>query len=408
MNAGRCILHVDMDAFYAAVERLDDPSLAGKPLLVGGRDGRGVVCAASYEARVFGCRSAMPMAQALRLCPHAVVRPVRFDRYREVSRQIHTVFERFTPDIEPLALDEAFLDLTASLRALGPALDLARQLKRNILRETGCTASVGISYCKFLAKLASDLEKPDGLVVLTADDVETRLPALPVTRIWGVGPAVARRLADLAVHTIGELRNADPRLLASRLGRLAPRLLDLAHGRDDRPVVTDRRAKSIGHEHTFFDPLMTRAAAETELLAAVEHVAFRLRRAGRAAPGVTVKLRTTDYRTLTRSTTLPLATDVTAELYDAARAAFATWADTHFEPMRLLGVQLHPLHDSPQQALFDLSPRGDHDRQARVDAATDRIRQRFGPRAIRRLGPPVPSQPDDPLRPPDVNRTLPP
>lgn len=400
MSDERCILHVDMDAFYASVELLDHPHLRGQPVLVGGRDGRGVVCAASYEARAFGCRSAMPMAHALRLCPQAVVLPVRFDRYREVSRSVHTVLERYTPDIEPLALDEAFLDLTGSLRRLGPPLEIARRIKADIRRETGCSCSVGVSYCKFLAKLGSDLEKPDGLVVLTRADVETRLPQLPVSRLWGVGPVLQRQLAQMSIHTIADLRRADPRWLAVRIGRRFPRLIDLAFGRDDRPVVTDRVAKSIGHEHTFFDPLPTRDAAETELLAQVEWVAFRLRRSGRAARAVTVKLRTTDYRTRSRTTTLPAATHITTELYGAARSALAAWADEGFEPLRLLGVQLHNLHAGPQETLFDRStpddggarddrcPRDDRETQRRVDAATDRIRQRFGHDAIRRLGGP--------------------
>lgn len=389
MPDDRTILHVDMDAFYAAVELLDHPELTGKPLLVGGRDGRGVVCAASYEARRFGCRSAMPMSQALRLCPHAAVLPVRFDRYREVSRRVHTVFERFTPAIEPLSIDEAFLDLTGTRRLLGDPADVAARIQREVLAETGCTCSVGVSYCKFLAKLASDLEKPRGLVLFGRPEVESRLPKLPVTRIWGIGPKAAAKLAGYAIHTIGDLRRADPAFLARRFGSDSTRLIDLAWGRDDRPVVTDRASKSIGHENTYFDPLDTPGAVEGELLAGVEQVAFRLRRSGRAARGVTVKIRTTDFRTVTRSVTLELATDVTGELWRAARQAFVAWASQKFAPVRLIGVQVKSLGPATDTTatLFPLSPNPDHERQSRVDTATDQIRQRFGTNAIRRLGP---------------------
>lgn len=385
MNRDRTILHVDMDAFYAAVELLDRPDLRGKPLLVGGRDGRGVVCAASYEARAFGCRSAMPMSQALRLCPHAAVLPVRFERYREVSRRVHAVFERFTPAIEPLSIDEAFLDLTGSRRLLGDPADVAARIQREVLSETGCTCSVGVSYCKFLAKIASDLEKPRGLVIFGRQ----RLPLLPVTRIWGVGPKAAAKLAGYAIHTIGDLRSADPAFLAARFGSDTQRLIDLAWGRDDRPVVTDRASKSIGHENTYFDPLHNPGAVEAELLAGVEQVAFRLRRSGRAARGVTVKIRTTDFRTVTRSVTLDAATDVTGELWRAARQAFAAWASQRFAPVRLIGVQVKSLSPATDATatLFPLSPAPDHERQSRLDTTTDKIRQRFGANAIRRLGP---------------------
>lgn len=375
-----------MDAFYAAVEVLDDPSLRGKPVLVGGSTGRGVVSAASYEARVFGCRSAMPIGQALRLCPHAIVRPVRFHRYREVSRQVFGIFDRYTPAVEGLSIDEAFLDLTGSERLLGDAVGVAGRIKRDVRAETGCTASVGVSYCKFLAKLASDLEKPDGLTVFGRAEVETRLPGLPVTRIWGVGPKAAARLAGYAIHTIGDLRRAEASFLLARFGDDIHRLIDLAHGRDERPVVTDRDAKSIGNENTFFDPLETKSAVLHEMLEETEQVAQRLRRAGKLARTITVKIRTTDFKTVTRSQTIETPTDVTADFWLAAQACFGNWAERAFAPVRLIGVQVKDLSSRGelQLSLFDNAGR---EKQAKVDGATDRIRDKFGKDAIKRLGP---------------------
>lgn len=388
MSEPRSILHVDMDAFYASVEVLDEPSLRGLPVLVGGTSGRGVVSAASYEARRFGCRSAMPMAQALRLCPQAVVRPVRFARYREVSRKVFAVFERYTPAVEGLSVDEAFLDLTGTGKLHGPAVDVAKRIKRDVVEATGgCTCSVGVSHNKFLAKLASDLNKPDGLTVFGPAEVETLLPTLPVTRIWGVGPKAAARLASYAIHTIGDLRRADVGFLAHRLGDDAHRLHRLAFGLDDRPVTTDREAKSVGQEQTFFDPLSVPDAVRAELLAETEHVAARLRKARVRARTVTVKIRTEDFRTVTRSQTLAVPTDVTAELWAAARACFDAWALDRFEAVRLIGVQAKELTPADDGAQLDLFSQPGHDRQAQLDTAADKIRARFGPDAIKRLGP---------------------
>lgn len=386
IDTHRSILHVDMDAFFASVECLDDPSLRGKPLLVGGTSGRGVVSAASYEARVFGCRSAMPMGQALRLCPHAIVKPVRFHRYREVSRQIFDIFERFTPTIEGLSVDEAFLDLTGTERLHGSPESVARGIKHAILSETGCTASVGVSYCKFLAKLASDLEKPDGLTLFGHREVETLLPKLPVTRIWGVGGKTATRLAGYSIHTIGDLRKVDPTFLRNRFGEDADRLIHLAFGRDTRPVVGDRDAKSIGNEQTYFDPLTRPDEVRHELLGETEHVAWRLRKSRVKARAVTVKIRNSDFKTVTRSHTLPSPTDVTAELWEAARSCFDAWAKRHFQAVRLIGVQAKELV-SASEVQLDLFNHATHEKQTRVDSATDRIKAKFGESAIKRLGP---------------------
>src|SRR4051812_1643893 len=247
----RAILHVDMDAFFASVEVRDNPELRGKPVLVGHDGPRGVVAAASYEARVFGCHSAQPMAVAKRLCPQAVVVSGRQGRYREASEQVFAIFERFTPGIQPLSIDEAFLDVTGSLRALGPAEGIAAEIKRAVRAETQLTASVGVAPNKFLAKLASDLEKPDGLTVVRPEDVDRVLTPLPIGKIWGIGPKTAKRLNDLNVKTIGDLRRMSIEWLTERFGSDAEHYRDLALGRDERPVTPDRQAKSIGQEETF-------------------------------------------------------------------------------------------------------------------------------------------------------------
>lgn len=382
----RSILHVDMDAFFASVEVLDDPTLKGKPLLVGGVSGRGVVAAASYESRVYGCRSAMPMSQALRLCPHAIVRKPRFHRYKEISRKVFDIFERYTPLVQGLSIDEAFLDLTGTERLLGPAAQVARRIKEDIRGETGCTGSVGVSFNKFLAKLASDMDKPDGLTILGPAEVEARLPALPVTRIWGVGPAMAKRLAGYAIHTIADLRRADVAFLTARFGDEAQRLIDLSFGRDDRPVTPDRDAKSIGNENTFPEDLTQADEVRAAILEEAESVAARCRKAGLVARTVTVKIRTSDFRTVTRSRTRPAPTNLTADIWAEAKSLFDTWALDHFAPIRLIGVtakDLSPLGG----AQLDLFGGAKDEQQSKVDAATDRIRAKFGKEAIKRLGP---------------------
>jgi DNA polymerase IV len=391
----RSILHVDMDAFYASVEEVDDPSLRGRPLLVGGPSTppatplaagvvvHGVVTTANYEARKYGCRSAMPMMAALRLCPRALLKPARFHRYREVSRQVHALFERYTPVVEGLSLDEAFLDLTGTERLHGPAEDVARRIKAEILAQTGCTASVGVSYCKFLAKLASDLEKPDGLTVFGPEQVRTVLPTLPVTKIWGVGPKAAEKLEGYGVRLIGDLGRMPEEFLRQRLGSEAGRLLALSRGEDDRAVETDRDAKSIGHEQTFFEPLATAQAARDELLSQVEQVSERLRRYGMRARCVSIKLRTPDFRTVTRAHTFENATDQTREIWLGALGCLETWLAGGFRPLRLLGVTAKELEASAgrESGLF---PDVEGEKQSRLDAATDAIRQRFGGGAIGR------------------------
>jgi len=382
MPADRVILHVDMDAFFAAIAVLDDPSLKGKAVLTGGTGPRGVVTTASYEARKYGCRSAMPTAQALRLCPHAVCVKVPGERIREKSRQVFELLDAFSPLVQPVSVDEAFLDLTGSTRLLGDGKSVAEQLRRRIRDETGLTASVGVAPNKFLAKLASDLDKPDGLVVITPENLDATLNPLPVSRLWGVGPATQRTLERHHLRTIGDLRRLSEDRLSRLLGKLGPHLYRLSRGIDDRPVVSDRHAKSIGQERTFGQDLDHPEEVRQVMLQEAEQVARRLRRKSVTARGVTVKIRFGDYETITRSTVLGEPTDATAPLFAAAKDLFDRWAAHGFRPVRLIGVTATHLDHGPQQLDLFADPSADRDR--RVDTALDAIAERFGDRAVHR------------------------
>ena len=383
MNApsGRSVIHLDLDAFYASVEQAENPQYRGRPVIVGGSVRRGVVSAASYEARRFGVRSAMPMAEALRRCPDAVVLPVRMARYSEISRDVFRIYRDYTPLVEPLSLDEAFLDVSASLALFGPALEIARTIRRRVREEIGLTVSAGVAPNKFLAKIASDLEKPDGLVHVPADAVRSFLDPLPVSRIWGVGPVTARKLEQRGVRTIGQLRRLPRRELTGRFGAAGEQLYELARGIDDRPVVPWRPPKSVGNEETFEVDLEDRADLERELLRLAERVARRLRRQGLRGRTVTLKLRTARFRTVTRSRTLAGETDDGAVLFRTARDLLGS-TDAAGEPVRLLGVQVSGLVDAAaplQPGLFEDGPR----RRSRLNRAVDELRDRFGEDVLR-------------------------
>jgi DNA polymerase-4 len=380
--ADRAILHVDMDAFFASVEVLDDPSLRGKPVLVGGNGPRGVVAAASYEARKFGCHSAQPMSVARRLCPQAIVVKGHYHRYRELSDAVFAIFERFTPLIQPLSIDEAFLDVTGSLRLLGPAPDIARNIKNAIKSETGLTASVGVAPNKFLAKLASDLEKPDGLVVINPQDIDRVLPPLDIGKIWGIGPKTAAKLARLNIKTIGDLRKMSLEWLTERFGIDAEHYRRLALGQDDRPVTPDRQAKSIGQEETFGVNLDDRDELRSHLFAQAEQVGRRLRKAGLRAKSVWVKIRFGDFKTISRQLTLDEASDVTVTLYEAARTLFDAWAKESFSPVRLIGMAAKNLSEGPDQ--LSLFPDPKTQKQKSMDSVMDQINQKLGKSTIRR------------------------
>ena len=380
----RTILHVDMDAFFAAVEALDNPDLRGLPVVVGGKpQSRGVVAAASYEARAFGIHSAMSSWQAHRLCPQAVFVKPRGGRYREASRRVFDIFHEFTPLVEPVSIDEAFLDVTGSRRLFGTAVSIGRTIKRRIRDEIGLTASVGVAPNKFLAKLASDLEKPDGFVIVTPKNAERILADLPVGRIWGVGPRLQETLAGLGIRKIGDLLTCPPEVLHDRLGPYADTLLDLAHGRDDRPVVVDECAKSIGAERTFESDIHGTSPLRRKLDEMVDEVARRLRRKGLRARTVTLKARFPDFTTQTRSQTLSTPTSRTLVLRRTARDLLEHRLGRAGRPLRLLGVSLSNLErsDEGQADLFDDV---EERTEGQIDHIVDELQDRFGPDAIRR------------------------
>ncbi len=377
----RQILHIDMDAFFASVEQLDDPSLRGKPVLVGGGERRGVVAAASYEARRFGVHSAMPMAQAVRRCPQAIVVPPRGHRYSEVSAQVFAIFGRFTPLVEGLSVDEAFLDVTASQRLFGDGETIARRIRAAIREELGLTASAGVAPSKFVAKIASDLEKPDGLVVVRPEEIERFLAPLPVERMWGVGPKAAERLRAMGYATIGDLACADARVLERALGSWGREVRELARGHDDREVVPDREAKSIGAEETFDEDLTDRAAIERTLLAHSVRVARRLHEAGLFARRVTVKIKYADFTLKTRQLRLPEPIDDATSLFEAARELLDRFAIAG-RRVRLTGVSAGELAAGlPQPTLFS-DPRREQRRA--VESVVAELRERFGTQGVTR------------------------
>lgn len=372
----RIIAHVDMDAFYASIEIRDDPTLAGRPVVVGGgSDARGVVSAASYEARKYGIHSAMPTARAERLCAELVILPVNFAKYREVSGQIMETLGGFSPTIEPLSLDEAFLDLTGTERLLGAPHAIGRRIKDAIRDRTRLTASVGIAPVKFVAKIASDLEKPDGLVVVSGPVAEFLRP-LEIKRLWGVGPRTREVLESLGIRTIGALAVFDRQRLVRRFGPHAEHLQDLARGVDERAIVPDWEAKSYSHEETFVRDLTDTEYLEAVLLDQALRVSRRLRRDGVAGRIVQLKLRYHDFRTLTRRVTLPAATADTGEIYAAGAALFhGTWTRA---AIRLIGVGVSGIVPAAAEALslFD-APRA-CDRRRRLAETIDRLEERFG------------------------------
>ena len=384
----RAIIHADMDAFYASVEQKDNPALAGKPVIVGGAaESRGVVSAASYEARQFGVHSAMPTARAQRLCPHGVFLPVRMARYQVVSRQIRGLFECYTPLVEPLSLDEAFLDVTGSVRLFGPAAEIGRKLKAEVRQKTGLTVSIGVAPNKFLAKLASDYGKPDGFVEVTDEAKLAFLEPLEVTRLWGVGGATARVLRECGVRTIGHLREVPLDLLERKLGTSAETLLDLASGEDDREVVPDAEAKSIGSESTFPVDVSDIYALETMALEHAETVASRLRACGLRARTVHLKVRFSDFKLTTRSATLDEATDRTDLIAGAAADLLRRHERTRRRSVRLIGVSASQLTSCGEHQLRLFGP-DDDQRQRRLDQAVDTIREKLGEHSIKRHGRP--------------------
>jgi len=370
MAERRAIIHVDMDAFYAAVEQLDNPAWRGRPVVVGQLGPRSVVATASYEARPFGVRSAMPTLTAKRLCPDAVFVAPRMSRYREVSREVFEVFAEVTPDIEALSLDEAFLDVTASLRLFGgDVATIGRHVKREILARTGLTASVGMAHNKLLAKLASELGKPEGFLRIAPDAVTATLDPLPVGRLWTVGRVAEAALQRNGIRTIGELRRADPARLAAALGRSADGLQRLARGEDERPVESAVQEKSLSAETTFEQDLKSLDAAQDWLARLAERVGERVRAHGLAGRTVTVKLRRPPFDTCTRQASLTRPTAATDEILACARRLLETWWQAEQRPaLRLLGVGLSGFETGAQEDLFTSgrAPAASRDRLADV------------------------------------------
>jgi DNA polymerase-4 len=378
---GLGILHADLDAFYANVEVLKDPSLRGRPLLVGGTGNRGVVSSASYEARAYGCRNAMPMAHARRLCPQAVVRPPDFDACRRYSRQVMRIFQSVTPLVEPLALDEAFLDVRGARRLFGDAIRIARELRRRVQETTGLPLTVGVAANKYLAKLASTRGKPDGLFVVPPSRALEFLHPLPAEALWGAGSATIAALGRYGLRTVGDVARAPRALLERALGpAVGAQLAELAWGRDERPVQPYEPAKSVGSEETFASDIDDPEALAREVLRCAVRVGRRLRDAGLAGRTVTLKLRFADFRTITRSRTLPGPTDTDTELYRVA-AELLTRLGLDRSPIRLVGVTVSNLVSDAAPLQLQFSERQRAAWAAAVRAA-DRVRARFGDDAV--------------------------
>ena len=374
-----------MDAFYASIEQLDHPEYKGRPVIVGADPkagkGRGVVAACSYEARKFGIRSALPISRAWKLCPQGVyVRP-RMNRYVEVSQQVMDVFRRYTDLVEPLSIDEAFLDITGSVALLGPADEIARSIKKAIREATGMTASVGLAPNKFLAKIASDLKKPDGLVVLQEDDVDQFLRDLPISRLWGVGPKTEARLHEMGFRTIGQLAAASRESLVRTLGSLGEHLYQLSHGKDDRQVVPDWERKSVGTETTFDEDTDDRDLLLRTILELSDHVAERLRKDEYRARKVTLKLRYSNFSTHTKQHSLDRLIQTGDEIAAVARQLFSQFPLNR--KIRLIGVSAGDLHrgreDPEQLTLFATS-----NPKEKLGHAVDAIKEKFGIDSLRR------------------------
>jgi len=396
----REIIHLDLDAFYASVEMLDNPEIAGKPVIVGGGGKRGVVTAASYEARKFGVHSAQPVATARRLCPDGVFLPVRMGRYKEMSDRVFEIFRRFSPLVEALSIDEAFLDVTGTDRLFGGALEVARKIKEAVASETGLTVSAGVAASKFVAKIASDMNKPDGLTVVPRGKEKEFLGPLPVGKLWGVGKVTETALHRMGVKTIGDLASVPAENLKKRFGKHGLHLHRLANGIDDREVEPEHEVKSIGHEDTYDEDIRDREAIGKELLSLAHRVSSRLRRKGFRGRTVTLKVKYRDFTQITRAATLPSPTDDGATIYRTVLPLLKK-TEAGRRPVRLLGISVShfgekrfPREEWGQIPLFGQRPeprppssRGttarDPARTAKLNEAVDRIREKYGERGIR-------------------------
>ncbi|MCW9023381.1 MAG: DNA polymerase IV [Gammaproteobacteria bacterium] len=380
------IIHVDMDAFYASVEEREQPGLRGRPVIVGGAaESRGVVAAANYAARKFGIHSAMPTSQAVRLCPDLVLLRPRMSLYSEVSQQIHKIFLRYTPEIEPLSLDEAFLGVDASERLFGSAHDIGLGIKEDIKNELSLVASVGIAPTKFVAKIASDIDKPDGFREVAKSDVQAFLDPLPVGRLWGVGKATNAEFERLGIKTIKQLRHQPLDAIEYRFGKSGKHLWELAHGIDPRVVVTDQKARSISNETTFASDIRESAVLRSILMDLTEQVSFRLRRHNYYCTTVQIKLRHADFKTITRSQSLPNNTQNTQDIWKTAVGLLDKALAGKSTPIRLLGVGVSGLTKQAQGILQeDLFSTTTTEKEQKLDHIADDIKNRFGTGSIKR------------------------
>jgi len=382
MSESRAILHVDMDAFFAAVEQFDNPELAGQPVVVGGSGGRGVVAAASYEVRRFGVHSAMPMREALKRCPHAVVVSPRFKRYREVSGQVFEIFGEFTDLVEGLSLDEAFLDVTGSMGLFGSAEAMAREIKNRIRVRTGLTASVGVSHNKLLAKLASEMNKPDGLVVIRPAEVTTILAPMPVRRLHGIGAKTAARLEQQGIHTLGQLRRAPESVLWPLFRRETREMRERASGIDDRPVVSDAPEKQISSEETFDVDIKDHEELRQRLAQLADRTAERLRARQLKAGMISIKVRRRDFETYTRQKSFGPPTQETRLIVQVATDLLDRWFEEQPRAaVRLLGVGVSDLAPAQQLDLFTTRESAE---AGKLDETLDRIRGKYGTEAVKR------------------------
>jgi DNA polymerase-4 len=376
------IIHLDMDAFYPSVEALDNPALKGKPVIVGGSKERGVVSSASYEARKFGIHSAQPMAKAKRRCPDGIFLPVRMSRYQEVSKQVFEIYHRFTPLVEPVSIDEAFLDVTGSTRIFGPPETIAKMIKKTILLQTGLTVSAGVAPSKFVAKIASDIDKPDGLTVVPFNGIREFLDPLPVKKMWGVGKMTQLMLRRFNIRTFRELRRTPVTFLEKKFGKQGVKMHVLAMGVDDRDVTPEHDVKSMGHEQTFLHDITSLDAAKKELFALGNKVARRMRHRGVTGKTVTLKVKYHDFVQITRSTTLPKPTDDGLEIYSTGCRLLEKTRVT-IKPIRLLGISLSHLNFlgmGTQLSLFD-QDRSSQKRR-RLNTALDSLYEKFGDQSV--------------------------
>ncbi|MBN1271144.1 MAG: DNA polymerase IV [Candidatus Aminicenantes bacterium] len=385
MEKEQFIVHVDMDAFFASIEQRDHPEHQGKPVIVGadpqeGR-GRGVVSACSYEARKFGIHSALPISTAYKLCPQAIFLPVDMKKYIHVSRQVFQILETFTPDIEPISIDEAFLDISHSFHLFGTPVETCRKIKKAVKEGTGLNASLGLAPNMMTAKIASDLEKPDGFVVVTQAGLQDFLFPLPVEKLWGIGRKTREVLKPLGISTVGDLARLDASVLIKLLGKHGDHIRKLANGIDPREVVPSLETKSIGNEHTFNSDISDRQLLLDTLMALSENVSRRMRKKGLKGKTVTLKIRFEDFTTYTRSVTLPFPTNFIEDIYGRAAEKCQTF-DINRSPVRLIGVQVSNLADSEEQPSLFHDSTGKNGKREKLHEALDIIKDKFGDRAI--------------------------